>query len=172
LREHNIMPNLVVGDFDSLSVPPSGKYDVITLPAEKDDTDMAVALREGWSRGYRAFHIYGGTGGRMDHTLANISCLAGLAERGGRGYLYGDGVIITAIHNDTITFPTEARGTISVFSHSNSSVGVTERGLKYTLSGATMVNTNPTGVSNEFIGEPSAISVEDGTLNIIYPIME
>ena len=41
---------------------------VIQLLREKNDTDMAAALREAWQRGYRIFHIYGG---RFDHTLAD-----------------------------------------------------------------------------------------------------
>jgi thiamine pyrophosphokinase len=170
LERSGIVPNLVVGDFDSLPAPPPGSANtIIVLPQEKDDTDMVAALREGWNRGFRIFHIYGGTGGRLDHTLANIQCVADLACRGGRGYLHDRDTVITAIRNTSIAFPANTHGTVSVFSHSEVSTGVYERGLKYPLTDATLRNTYPIGVSNEFTGAPSSISVVTGTLIITFP---
>ena len=169
LESHAIKPNLVIGDFDSLGKRPAGDYELIILPVEKDDTDMAAAMREGWSRGFRVFHIYGGTGGRVDHTLANISLIANLAAMGGHACLYDRDTVITAIHNDSISFSPDMRGIISVFSYTDISRGITEQGLKYKLTNAIMANTNPNGVSNEFTGEPATISVADGTLIITYP---
>ena len=171
LKERRIAPDLVIGDFDSLAYTPRGdcgNYEIIRLPVEKDDTDMVAAAREGWRRGYREFHIYGGTGGRLDHTLANIALVADIAARGGRAYLYGAGVVITALRDGSVSFPEDARGTISVFSYSDKCVGVTETGLKYGLTDAVMTNLNPNGVSNEFTGRVSSVSVKDGTLVVIY----
>lgn len=168
LADHGLDPDLIVGDFDSLDSPPIGKK-TITLPEEKDDTDLAVALLLGLERGFNRFHIYGGTGGRLDHTHANIQCLAYLSRQGAQGYLFGEDSIITAIHNGSIHFSQEAEGLISVFAHSDVAYGVYENGLKYALTNATLYNTNPIGVSNEFIGLPSSVSVKDGTLIILYP---
>ena len=165
----NICPDLIVGDFDSLPYAPPTAEKTVTLPTEKDDTDMVAALREGWERGFRNFHIYGGTGGRLDHTIANIQCLANLAKSGGRGLLIGQDTVITAICQGTVTFPPNAEGTISVFAHSDTVTGVYERGLKYSLTDQTLSNTYPQGVSNEFTGQSSSISVRTGTLIIIYP---
>lgn len=170
LDEHKVAPGLVVGDFDSLPAPPAGGPDTVVLPQEKDDTDMVAALREGWNRGYRVFHIYGGTGGRLDHTIANIQCIASLACRGGRGYLFDRDTVITAIHDGGIAFPAGAEGIVSVFSHSDAAVGVYEKGVKYPLHNATLRSTYPLGVSNRFTGMPSSISVHSGTLIVIYPI--
>lgn len=164
-----ITPDLVVGDFDSLPEPPTGYANTVVLPMEKDDTDMVAALRHGWARGYRLFHIYGGTGGRLDHTLANIQCLADIAERGGRGVLFERETKITAICNESIAFPSTARGTISVFCHSQTATGVYERGLQYALEDATLKNTYPLGISNAFVGKESMISVAQGTLVILFP---
>ncbi|MDR2615655.1 MAG: thiamine diphosphokinase, partial [Oscillospiraceae bacterium] len=114
-------------------------------------------------------HIYGGTGGRLDHTLANIQCIAALAQTGARGFIYDRDAVITAVHNGAISFPPGARGVVSVLCHSDRAVGVTERGLKYALTDAELTGAHPLGISNEFTGAPASISVRSGTLVVIYP---
>lgn len=170
LKECHMEPDLIIGDFDSVKVSPTTESNVRFLPREKDNTDMAAALQEGWNRGFRSFHVFGGTGARLDHTLANIQCITDIARKGGRGFLHDRETIITAIANGSIAFPADAQGVISVFCHSDSATGVTEHGLKYTLNDAVMHNTEPLGISNEFTGIPSRVSVREGTIVVIYSI--
>lgn len=169
-KKMNIPISLAIGDMDSLKSAPDFAGTVI-LPTEKDDTDTLAAIRRGLEAGCRLFHIYGGTGGqRFDHTVANIQCLTFLSKRGARGYLYGENQIITAITDGEIVFPRGKVGTVSVFAADGTAVGVTEKGLKYTLDKAEIKADFPIGVSNSFLhGEESLISVEKGTLIIIYP---
>lgn len=168
LKKFHIKPDLLIGDFDSLNGPLPENIDTTILPKEKDVTDMGAALDIGFRRGFRLFHIYGGTGGRLDHTLANIQCLARLAKLGARGFLYDKDTIITTISEGCITFPAHQRGTLSVFAHSENAIGVCEKGLKYNLNDAALKNTYPLGISNEFMGVESSVSVANGTLIIIY----
>jgi thiamine pyrophosphokinase len=160
---------LVIGDFDSLQGPLPDGIQTVTLPKEKDETDMCAALRAGMRRGYYTFHIYGGLGGRIDHSLANIQCIADIANSGARGYLFGNDTVITAISNSNISFAKASSGTISVFSHTDTSEGVYETGMKYALFNATLQNGFPKGISNEFTDEAASISVRSGTLIIMYP---
>lgn len=60
LKEKGLEPDLVVGDFDSMAEP-AGVAHLVRLPKEKDDTDTMAAVRLGQERGYRRFHIFGGT---------------------------------------------------------------------------------------------------------------
>ena len=166
--DEGIAVDITIGDFDSAASRPGGE-NVITLPVEKDVTDMGAAIELGRARGYALFHIYGGTGKRLDHTLANIQCIADLAQQGARGVLFDRTTVITAIHDDAIAFPEGAAGTVSVFSHTGESTGVYERGLAYPLDDATLRNTYPLGVSNRFTGAASEIRVRRGTLIIIHP---
>ncbi len=129
---------------------------------------MMIALREGLAAGYDAFHIYGGEGGRFDHTLANIQCLAYLADQGARGYLIGARQTATLIQNDSISFSGKREGYISVFSYGERALGVTLRGLKYPLTDAELSDRIPLGVSNEFTGRDACISVGNGRLVIVY----
>ncbi|WEV69825.1 thiamine diphosphokinase [Bifidobacterium sp. ESL0775] len=177
VRALGVRPNLVIGDFDSVNAQAPQDVETIQLPAEHDDPDMLSALKVGWSRGYRDFHIYGGLGGRIDHTIANIQMLALLAHNGGHGLLYGEHSVVTAICDGSVHFPADglphaaANRMVSVFSHADISRGVTETGLKYELENGTMHSDTVLGVSNERLdGCAASISVSDGTLIVTFPI--
>ena len=167
LKDKGLEPDLGVGDFDSMAEP-AGVAPLVRLPRMKDDTDTMAAVRLGQDRGYRQFHIFGGTGGRFDHTLANLQLLAWLSRRGEQGWLYGPDWTATAITAGALEFGPENRGMISVFAHSDRARGVTIEGLKYSLAGAELDNGFSLGVSNEFTGVPSRVSVEEGTLLVVW----
>ena len=168
LEKQGIRTDLVIGDFDTLKCTPKHS-NTIVLSAEKDDTDTLAAVREGIRAGYTSFHIYCGTGGRIDHTMANLQVLAYLSANNMRGFLFDNGTVITAITNDRLCFEKIPCGYVSVFSCSEKAEGVTLCGLKYELNNAVLTNTFPVGVSNEFIDRESSISVSDGTLFIVFP---
>jgi len=174
LTSRGVTPDLVVGDFDSLTPDlmedVSNHPNVVRSPAEKDETDMMLAVRQGLDRGYKTFVINGGLGGRLDQTVANIQILAYIAESGARGILLGLESCVTAIKNDEIRFGSNAArgGTISIFSAGGKAEGVTLKGLKYPLENAIVTNDYPIGISNEFTGEPVTITVQTGTLIIIW----
>lgn len=167
LKQCGLNPDLVVGDFDSLGEPPEHP-NLVRLNPVKDETDTLSAIQLGQARGYRRFAVYGGTGGRTDHTIANLQNLAMLARRGERGWLVGRNEVFTAVSNGSVRFSASSRGFVSVFSMTTESAGVYERGLKYGLEDYTMSAAYPVGVSNEFTGKPAEISVRDGVLLIIY----
>ncbi|NLO47290.1 MAG: thiamine diphosphokinase [Clostridiales bacterium] len=166
LKKAGVEPDIVIGDFDSLPDLPEHP-NTVRLNREKDDTDMLAAIRLGLARGYTLFHLYGGTGGRLDHTLANIQCLAFLSERNARGILFGKNEWITAVTNGSISLEAGNPGYISVFAHGEKARGVTLTGFKYPLSDATITNTFPIGVSNAITGKKGTVTVKDGTVIIV-----
>ncbi len=176
LKEIGLRADIVLGDFDSVMNHQDLPGDFLRYPKEKDDTDMMIALKEGLARGYKIFRIYGGLGGRLDHTLANIQALTFLSGNHARGTLYSDNYAISVVTDGTISFgkdiPDNVPGNIcSVFSLSDISVGVTIQGMKYELDGVTLTNGFPLGVSNEFTGRKSFIHVEKGTLAVYWGIV-
>lgn len=171
LEQAKINTDLVIGDFDTLNAVPQHP-NVISLSTEKNDTDMLAAIREGINAGYSDFYLYCGTGGRIDHTIANLQALSFLSENGKQGFLIDNESIITAITNQKITFDSIQSGYVSVFSYSPKAEGICLQGLKYELDKAVLTNTFPIGVSNEFIGKESSISVDNGTLLIVFPRKE
>ena len=175
-----ILPDLIVGDFDSAKdAPPEvlcgireiTKKDperVVQLEVMKDDTDTMRAVRIGLSKGYRKFCLYGAMGGkRLDHSLANIQTLLFIKHQGSSGYIIDRDLMLFIAENETVKFPKGSTGTISVFSLSEESRGVSLKGLLYGMDEGVLKNDFPLGVSNEFIPtEEAAVSVKEGTLLI------
>lgn len=169
LKRAGVIPDCIIGDFDSLGMKPDGE-NVIVLKPEKDITDMHAAVEIGIEKCFSEFVIYGATGGRLDHTFANFQLLASLAARGMKAVIKDGKTEITAVHNSSVSFGAENKGYISVFAHSDVCKGVTIKGLKYELEEAEMKNTFALGVSNEFIGRESIISVKEGILILHYNV--
>lgn len=165
LQKAGIQPDLIIGDFDSLGYTPR-EDQVIVLPTVKDVTDTWAAIEQARSRGYRVFHLYGCTGGRVEHTFANIQTAAALAERGERCLIFSKNQLITAIFGQKIVFSPKAQGFVSVFSHSDH-CRVSLKGLKYELENAELTNRFPLGVSNEFVGKEASICIESGVAVLV-----
>ena len=80
LLEHGIVPNLALGDFDSvtseeLKTIQEKLPEVSIFPAEKDETDLELAIDWAIRQNPSNIYILGATGGRIDHFLANIQLL-------------------------------------------------------------------------------------------------
>lgn len=172
----SLCPDMIVGDMDSLDdkvykdiaeIKSKNPDKVVWLKPEKDDTDMLAAMRIGLEKGYRLFYIYGASGGRLEHTLANIQCLNYLKEQGAEAYILDAELMLTIICEEKISFDAERKGYFSLFSLGEKAEGVTIKGMKYLLDRAVITDTYPIGVSNEFMGVPSEVSVEKGKLLLL-----
>ena len=161
-----VIPDVILGDFDSLGYYPEGAN---VFPVEKDDTDAMLAVRRGLELGYRNFVLYGSLDGpRLDHTVANFQTLQYLADHGAAGYLAGCRDLVTVVKDGAICFPAGAEGTVSVFCMGKDARGVTLEGLYYPLENGTLCAGFPLGVSNHFTGAQAKISVSEGSLLIIW----
>ena len=165
-RKLGLEPHEILGDFDSLGFTPE---DARIFPVEKDDTDAMLAVRQGLSLGYRKFILYGGLDGpRLDHTIANFQVLQFLADNGAAGYLVGRDYLVTVVKNGALRFSAGAEGTVSIFCMGSDARGVTLEGLHYPLSGGTLTAGFPLGVSNHFTGTAARISVDAGSLLVLW----
>ncbi len=169
-------PDFILGDFDSVGerelevirhMEKEEPERILRLNPQKDDTDLLAALKFGLARGYRSFRIYGGTGGRLEHTIANIQCLLFLKGQGAAGCLCDGETLIFVLKDEEVRFRPGTKGLLSLFCLGKEARGVTIRGMKYPLDGYTMKNDFPIGISNEFIGKEAVVSVEDGELAAI-----
>lgn len=165
-EKEKIIPNEILGDFDSLGFVPAG---AAVFPVEKDDTDAMLAARRGLELGFRDFLFYGSLDGpRLDHTVANFQTLQFLADNGATGILVGLNALVTVVKNGELTLPAGTQGTVSVFCMGGDARGVSLEGLHYPLKKGTLTAGFPLGVSNHFTGEAARISVEEGSLLVIW----
>lgn len=166
-RALGLVPDVLLGDFDSLAGPPDLVGEMKCFPPEKDDTDLMLSVKEGLARGYRDFAIYGALGGRLDHTMASIQTLAYLTSQGAKGVLYGEGTQVYLLKDGTLSLPKVEGAALSVFAYGGNASGVTLRGTKYPLEDGTLQARFPLGVSNEFAADLAEITVKKGTLLIL-----
>lgn len=73
--ELGIIPNLIIGDFDS-SAYPDCDCEIIRLNPEKAYTDTFHCIMEAIERGYNKIEVYSALGDRFDHSYSNILCLS------------------------------------------------------------------------------------------------
>ncbi len=163
-----IQPDLVIGDFDSLEDRSLlAGYPCLELPVEKDDTDTMFAVKYGIDRGYRDFLIYGGIGGRLDHTFANLSSLLYIAQRGGKGLLTDGRLSMTVITGGTFPLDGCKGRRLSLFPFGCEKCIVSETGVHYPLERGELNASFPLGVSNYVEEENGAITLYEGALLII-----
>lgn len=159
-------PGLIVGDFDS-HPSPDLSVETIVLPCEKDDTDTVFAVKEAVRRGFEDFLLLGAAGGRLDHTLGNVSILLMLHAQGRRALLvddYSELEIVSkkpALIQDSFPF-------FSLLNISGTARGITIEGAKYPLRDAEIQCTYQYGISNEVLpGGRARVWVEQGELLLV-----
>lgn len=147
---HGLIPDLAVGDFDSAQAKPPQGVETIRLPVDKDDTDLLFAVKEGFRRGFRDFHILGALGARLDHSYANFCVLQYIAQHNGRGVLEDADTWMTLLdENETVLALEGKQGcTLSVFPFGMASCTLSYSGMRYPLEHGTLNIGEPVGVSN------------------------
>ena len=165
--EAGFTPSLAIGDFDSLGEIPHN-IPVKQYPVEKDDTDMALAVKEAIAMGADEIVMLASLGGRLDHTLANITLLHALAKEGIAAYLVGRGECLTVLHTgETLSFEAVDEGILSLFSLSDEAT-VTIEGLQYPLDRGVLTRERALGVSNHFIGQAARVTLHRGELLFVW----
>lgn len=167
-RKMGLLPDLLIGDFDSMRIPEDAGCEIDSYPPEKDDTDMLLALKSGLERGFRNFLILGGLGGRLDHTVANFTVLAYAAAHHAKAVLRDEKNAVILLRNAEMAIPPCPGFKMSVFPYGGSAHGVSLRGVKYPLKDYDMDPYCTLGVSNEILPSGAAVSVKRGTLLLLF----
>lgn len=165
-----IKVDVVVGDLDSLDADILPHHVMVERhPKEKDATDLELALELAISQSPDRIVIVGGSGGRIDHELANASVIcsprwdaAGEIDwisRRGRAH------VVTShrsIHGDV-------GSTITLLPIGGPAVGINTRGLKWNLEDETLEVGSGRGVSNELASPVADVRVSRGRLLAVLP---
>lgn len=167
LKRAGSIPDLVLGDFDSLTEDKPVGCEILTAAAEKDDTDTMLAVKTALARGFSDIVIVGSIGGRFDHTVANIQTLAYILDNGGKGKLIGENDTVELLGVGEYRFPKNESMYFSVLSYSEEAV-VTTSGTKYDLNSYRLTNNFPLGVSNEILSSECVLKIEKGKILVIF----
>lgn len=164
----NVMPNLIVGDMDSVSPHVIEAYKsikTIKYPGEKNETDLELALQQALLYYPSSITVYAAIGGRFDHALGNIHCIAAVSD-----------VVFTEIWDEhtSIYCVTQAHTVhqedyqfVSLIPLTSHVKNITTDGLKYPLKNECLYIEQTRGISNEFVSASATINLELGTLIII-----
>lgn len=169
LYDHEIIPNYIVGDFDSVQpqivsyFKNQKKVPVREYNPVKDASDTEIALRFCLDLRRRNILILGGTGTRQDHVWANVQSLKAALDAGVDAQLLDSHNRIRLLSGDTILKKEEAFGTyFSVFPLCGPVKDFHIRGAKYPLSYHTLAPFDSLCVSNEIVGDKVEISFDHG----------
>ena len=157
-----VCTDMLLGDFDSISHVPEDVRS-ISYPPAKNFTDTELAADWARGQGFKDFLFLGSTGGRTDHTLANIFLAAGLSAQGISCEIADEYCRIIPIKNASLTI-TEPVGTTVSAIPLDECMGVSNVNMEYPLDNARLVPETTRGISNVIIKSPAGISVSRGTL--------
>ena len=162
---HNIMPNAVIGDFDSISDATLAALpeDVLHIIDEQDSTDFDKALR---SISAPLILAIGFTGARIDHQLAAMSTLIARADQ--RCVIVGESEILF-VCPPRLKLSIETGTVFSLFPMGQ--VEGTSVGLKWPIDGLVMAPDARVGTSNEVSG-PIELTMDCARMLVILPISE
>lgn len=124
-----IMPNLIVGDFDS-SDKPNLDCEIITLNSEKADTDTFHCVKLAVDKGFNCIIIFNALGDRFDHSYSNVLCLDYCRKNGVKCFILNDKNRLSLIESKT-SFKKEYNN-FSLFAFLDECRGVTIKGAYYT----------------------------------------
>ena len=174
LYKLKIIPNHVVGDFDSVSPEILEFYKrqsqiiFYTFNAEKDNTDTDIALKLAIQLKSSKITILGALGKRMDHAIANIHILKDALEANIPCQIIDEHNRIYLINKEMTLEKEKVYGKyVSLIPLTSTVAGLSLTGFKYPLKDYTLPIGTSLGISNEIIGDTAHIQMKNGILIVI-----
>ncbi|TAH71592.1 MAG: thiamine diphosphokinase, partial [Anaerolineaceae bacterium] len=167
-----LLPDYILGDFDSVPLELLSKYKTKAIPIEsyprmKDKTDTHIALDIALTHKPSSIDIVGATGSRMDHTISNIELLMLALNQGVDARILDENNSIYLKNRSFVIQRAKQHGDyISLIPLSHQVKGLRLHGFKYPLDGITLSSSSSLGVSNELIDEEGRIEFEEGILTV------
>lgn len=170
IRALGLVPHAVVGDLDSISAETLDwvkKKNLIVreFPADKDKTDMELAIEEAVANGATEVTLTGAWGGRLDQSLANVFLLRAalrlgidccVREEGGDIYIVDRRLAFSGAPGDTVSLLALEE-----------CAGVVLDGFKYKIPDGKLIPGSTLGISNVLLGKRGTIELQSGLLLLI-----
>ncbi|MGH4119980.1 thiamine diphosphokinase [Clostridium sp.] len=171
LYDYKIFPDLLIGDFDSISKKvleyfKKSKCIIDTYPTEKDFTDTEIAVRKAISMKPSEIVLLGCTGSRVDHLLGNLGMLKKCLKNSVSAHIVDKNNDIR-LSNTATTLNGTVGQIFSVQAYGDEVIGLTIDGAKYPLNNYNLKNGESITISNEFVSPNVKLNFKSGTLMII-----
>lgn len=166
-----VAPALVVGDLDSLGEDDEVRLrqlgsTFMTVPAEKDETDLDIALGEARRFGASEIWLTGALGERLDHTIASVGSVSRFSDLRPRIVEPGLKAWVLGLDGRSRLRLTAEGALVSIFAI-GAPASVRSAGLAYPLSGDVLQPLDSRGLSNVITEGQAVIDVLDGVLFVM-----
>lgn len=171
VREAGLVPDYIVGDFDTVDEELLSHYDrsrIFRHQPEKDQTDTELAVDIAIKEGAGEISFLGATGTRLDHSLANLFLLQQLLEYQVHGTVYDEYNKLYLKNKGFTIRKSEAYGDyVSLLPLTDNVTGVTLTGFKYPVTDRIFYRKYTLGVSNEITQEEAAVEFNKGIFIVV-----
>ena len=170
---YNKSPHTVIGDMDSLSDDELQKLrdngaKILQYPAEKDETDLELALKFATELGADWIRIIGAIGGRFDQMLANVYLLSLPELRECDVALVAGNQILRILHAGEHRMSGSAGDTVSLIPMSGDVLNISTQGLQYPLKQETLRFGPARGISNVMLEANATVKFSEGVLLYVH----
>ncbi len=179
-----ITPNIIIGDLDSLNVEPFDRLragcltfnaEIIQSPADKNETDLELAIQHALTLNPEQVIILAALGGRLDQTLGNIALVSNVQQPAlslSKGSTFNvrldDGIEEVFFCREQVQVNGTNGDIISLIPWQGEVTGVVTTGLKWTLQNETLYPQKTRGISNEMMNDTATIQIKSGLLLIVH----
>jgi thiamine pyrophosphokinase len=172
--ELEITPDLVIGDFDSLSEAEIEQLTAREVPFErhpvaKDETDLELAFQAAVSRGADEIRVYGALGSRWDMSLANLLLLAHTEFRNARIELVAGNQHVWLVRpTRALILKGEPGDIVSLVPLRGNAIGIATDNLEYQLHDEDLKFGATRGISNVMLADRARVTLRQGELLCIH----
>ncbi|HMX20568.1 MAG TPA: thiamine diphosphokinase [Anaerolineales bacterium] len=163
-------PNIIIGDLDSLPVnlePSTLNIELMQFPADKNETDLELAIQHALTLNPQEIIIIGALGGRLDQTLGNIALISNL-QPATCNLKLNDGLEEVFFCHDHAEVNGAAGDIVSLIPWQGEVTGILTHGLKWVLQNETLYPHKTRGISNEMTGDTATIKIKSGLLLVVH----
>lgn len=168
-----IIPDVLIGDLDSTSKDLIMEWEnagvlVIRHPAQKDQTDLELALLHAQAEGASEIIVYGAVGGRLDMTFGNLLLLAHPELTSSIRLICSGEEVQVLEPGESLVLQGEPGDIVSLLSLQPGESRITTKGLEYPLDNENLGFGFTQGISNLMAANKAVIQLESGLLAVIH----
>jgi thiamine pyrophosphokinase len=173
VRAAGLVPDLVVGDMDSvdpidLRLAEEQGAKLWRFPADKDATDLELALEVVAGHQPESLTVVGSASGRMDHLVGWLRLVTSPVLHKTTVTAWMGDTLVLPIHRER-AIAGQPGSVVSLVAQHGDAHGVSTVGLRWELTDQTLPSASTLGISNEFCQPEARISVGEGTVAAIIP---